>query len=164
MFAAARSIRYLRGFATEAKAPDAVKQWSLREFLGRNGQGVFNIGVSFAVTVLASQVLSAKQLRESLEVEVDAARGEIQTLRNRVRERRVPEILSAAFCRARRSSRLVAPVSRHTPPPQVSDPAALRSIAGRLKCDAAALEREIKLALDPPPVEPAPPAAPPSII
>ncbi|KAK7235285.1 hypothetical protein SO694_000681103 [Aureococcus anophagefferens] len=129
MFAAARSIRCLRGFATEAKAPDAVKQWSLREFLGRNGQGVFNIGVSFAVTVLASQVLSAKQLRESLEVEVDAARGEIQTLRNRV-----------------------------------SDPAALRSIAGRLKCDAAALEREIKLALDPPPVEPAPPAAPPSII
>jgi len=112
MFAAARSIRCLRGFATEAKAPDAVKQWSLRDFLGRNGQGVFNIGVSFAVTVLASQVLSAKQLRESLEVEVDAARGEIQTLRSRVRERRVPVF----FKRWRRAERrLVASPGRLAP-------------------------------------------------
>lgn len=145
---ARRCLSSTEAAAAKAEAP---KEWSLKEFLGRNRQGLFNIGVSFGVTVLASQVLSAKQLREELISELDATKGELQAVRARVALRR----RSAPTCWGARASVLRA---------QATDAPSLKSIAGRLGCDAGKLEREIKLVLDPAPVEPAPPAAPPSIV
>ena len=145
---ARRCLSSTEAAAAKAEAP---KEWSLKEFLGRNRQGLFNIGVSFGVTVLASQVLSAKQLREELISELDAAKGELQAVRARVALRR-------------RSASTRWGASASVLPAQATDAPSLKSIAGRLGCDAGKLEREIKLVLDPAPVEPAPPAAPPSIV
>ena len=146
---ARRCLSSTEAAAAKAEAP---KEWSLKEFLGRNRQGLFNIGVSFGVTVLASQVLSAKQLREELISELDAANGELQAVRARVALRR------------RSASTRWGPGGASVLPAQATDAPSLKSIAGRLGCDAGKLEREIKLVLDPAPVEPAPPAAPPSIV
>lgn len=100
--------------STELNDPTTRKEWWLA-FAKRQKQGIFNVGVSFAVCVLASQSLESKQARRDLEAQLDLARGELHDVRARVTHR------SPAFPLPTNRCRPVSVANIYPPPPIAGD-------------------------------------------